>query len=102
MVCTVYRALRYACCSVASYWINTLYLVMQAVRFYKAWDRYGSLSNFSCHSVHLPDEPLSDASAAQQSVAPLRSWQSVEHYYQAQKFASPEGELFYHLAHNHN
>lgn len=43
--------------------------------FYKAWDRYGALSNFSPHAVRLP---AADGA--------LREWPTVEHYYQAQKF----------------
>ena len=66
---------------------------LQAVRFYKAWDRYGALSNFSCHPVHLPDAPLADADTVQDLAVATRAWQSVEHYYQAQKFATSSGEL---------
>ena len=67
---------------------------MQAVHFYKAWDAYGALSNFSCHAVNMPEGPLSDANSPPPS-SPLhqREWRSVEHYYQAQKFATPSGKL---------
>lgn len=44
--------------------------------FYKVWDRYGALSNFSPHPVRLPD-----------AGGTPRDWPTVEHYYQAQKFA---------------
>ncbi|KAL3138303.1 hypothetical protein ABBQ32_006115 [Trebouxia sp. C0010 RCD-2024] len=65
----------------------------KAVRFYKAWDAYGALSNFSCHAVTLPEGPLTDANAPQEAAGPLehREWPSVEHYYQAQKFATTRG-----------
>ena len=68
---------------------------MQAVQFYKAWDAYGALSNFSCHAVTMPEGPLTDANSAQESSSPLhqREWRSVEHYYQAQKFATTSGKL---------
>lgn len=44
--------------------------------FYKAWDRYGALTNFSPHPITLPDEQ-----------GQPQDWHTVEHYYQAQKFA---------------
>lgn len=67
---------------------------MQAVQFYKAWDAYGALSNFSCHPIRLPEGPLTDASTAQNAerAHDWREWQSVEHYYQAQKFATTSGK----------
>ncbi|KAI3459134.1 hypothetical protein Pfo_015797 [Paulownia fortunei] len=43
--------------------------------FYKTWDPYGALSNFSLHPIQLPDEN-----------GDHYSWPSVEHYYQAHKF----------------
>ena len=69
--------------------------IMQAVQFYKAWDEYGALSNFSCHPIRLPEGPLTDATTAQNcsSTHDWREWRSVEHYYQAQKFASTSGKL---------
>lgn len=70
---------------------------MQAVQFYKAWDAYGALSNFSCHAVTMPEGPLTDANSPQEasSCSPLnqREWRSVEHFYQAQKFATTSGKL---------
>ena len=33
---------------------------MQAAEFYKTWDRYGSLSNFSPHPIWMPGEPVSE------------------------------------------
>lgn len=47
------------------------------VEFYKAWDRYGALSNFSYHPVSVPS-----------SGGALREWASVEHFYQASKFGA--------------
>ena len=79
-----------------------------AVEFYKAWDRWGSLGNFSPHPITLPEEPMtpdrlrgllqapragggssSSGSSARSSnnTRSRRTWASVEHYYQAQKFA---------------
>eukprot|EP00271_Cylindrocystis_brebissonii_P013681 TRINITY_DN3379_c0_g1_i1.p1 TRINITY_DN3379_c0_g1~~TRINITY_DN3379_c0_g1_i1.p1 ORF type:complete len:283 (-),score=32.35 TRINITY_DN3379_c0_g1_i1:204-1052(-) len=52
------------------------------LRFYKAWDPYGALSNFSPHPIQLP-RPSVDG----ESETVLVTWPSVEHYYQAQKFA---------------
>jgi diaminohydroxyphosphoribosylaminopyrimidine deaminase/5-amino-6-(5-phosphoribosylamino)uracil reductase len=46
------------------------------ISFYKAWDQYGAFSNFSPHPITMPDANGEEA-----------SWLSVEHYYQAQKFA---------------
>ncbi|ERN12804.1 hypothetical protein AMTR_s00043p00232340 [Amborella trichopoda] len=43
--------------------------------FYKTWDPYGAFSNFSSHPLHMPDEN-----------GVYITWQSVEHYYQANKF----------------
>lgn len=39
--------------------------------FYKTWDPYGTLSNFSPHPVHMPDEN-----------GVCNMWPTVEHYYQ--------------------
>ena len=33
---------------------------VQAAEFYKTWERYGSLSNFSPHPIWMPEEPVSD------------------------------------------
>lgn len=58
---------------------------VQVVEFYKAWDRYGALSNFSAHAVRLPGGPVSASGALPRG--PERAWRSVEHFYQAQKLA---------------
>eukprot|EP00898_Chlorokybus_atmophyticus_P000409 jgi/Chlat1/1369/Chrsp119S01767 len=50
--------------------------------FYKAWDQYGALSNFSAHPIRMQ-------SADGREV----EWRSVEHYYQAQKFAGSSNPL---------
>jgi len=55
------------------------------VEFYKAWDRHGALSNFSPHAVHLPGGAVGARGAP--AAAAARAWPSVEHFYQAQKFA---------------
>ena len=36
---------------------------MQAAEFYKTWDRYGSLSNFSPHPIWMPEEPVSEVNS---------------------------------------
>lgn len=46
------------------------------ISFYKTWEPYGALSNFSPHPISLAD-----------SNGTNKMWGSVEHYYQAQKFA---------------
>jgi diaminohydroxyphosphoribosylaminopyrimidine deaminase/5-amino-6-(5-phosphoribosylamino)uracil reductase len=56
--------------------------VRKVATFYKAWDQWGSLGNFSPHPISLP---LYGAAAGQG--AEEREWASVEHYYQACKFS---------------
>ncbi|CAL5223291.1 g5780 [Coccomyxa viridis] len=58
------------------------------VEFYKSWDLYGALSNFSAHPISMPSRPVSISGALPS--APARQWPSVEHFYQAQKFAGVE------------
>lgn len=41
------------------------------ISFYKTWDLYGALSNFSPHPVWMPNED-----------GTYFLWSSVEHYYQ--------------------
>ncbi|XP_008775896.2 riboflavin biosynthesis protein PYRR, chloroplastic [Phoenix dactylifera] len=56
------------------------------ISFYKTWDLYGALSNFSPHPVWMPDED-----------GTYYTWSSVEHYYQAHKFVgvdSPQAKDF--------
>ncbi|KAK1270968.1 hypothetical protein QJS04_geneDACA004420 [Acorus gramineus] len=50
--------------------------------FYKTWDPYGVLSNFSPHPLCISDDDGN-----------LSSWPSVEHYYQAQKFHEVDSPL---------
>ena len=58
----------------------------QAIEFYKTWDRFGALSNFSPNPIMMPESsPSSNGSSP--ADAPVRRWQTLEHYYQAQKFA---------------
>ncbi|XP_024356782.1 riboflavin biosynthesis protein PYRR, chloroplastic [Physcomitrium patens] len=54
----------------------------KVIHFYKPWDPYGALSNFSPHPISLPNENET-----------IVSWKSVEHYYQAQKFAGVRDSL---------
>ena len=46
------------------------------IAFYKEWDLYGAFSNFSPHSITVQEADGREA-----------TWQSVEHFYQAHKFA---------------
>ena len=76
------------------------------VQFYKAWDTYGALSNFTAHSICMPGGVMDRERMLEFN--PLKSeldsngngkyeisnipdgweeWSSVEHYYQSQKFA---------------
>ena len=59
--------------------------LLQVAEFYKSWDLYGALSNFSAHPISMPSGAVS-ISGALPSASP-RQWHSVEHFYQAQKFA---------------
>ncbi|KAG0491117.1 hypothetical protein HPP92_007980 [Vanilla planifolia] len=52
------------------------------ISFYKTWDPFGSLSNFSPHYVQFPDE-----------CGEFYLWPTVEHFYQAQKFAGVNNSL---------
>ncbi|MBI4751636.1 MAG: NADAR family protein [Acidobacteria bacterium] len=49
---------------------------VQEIRFYRVNDEFGCFSNFSAHSFKLKD----------------KVWPTVEHYFQAQKFAGTEHE----------
>lgn len=46
------------------------------IYFYKVWEPYGCFSNFSLHPIQLEGT----------------YWQTVEHYYQAQKFLGTENQ----------
>ncbi|KAG6470536.1 riboflavin biosynthesis protein PYRR, chloroplastic-like [Zingiber officinale] len=52
------------------------------ISFYKTWDLYGAFSNYSPHPIQMPDEN-----------GKYQTWSSVEHYYQAQKFAGVDDRL---------
>lgn len=52
--------------------------------FYKTWDSYGVFSNFSPHSIHMPDKNGQDY-----------EWSTVEHYYQVKIWA-----IFFYIMHN--
>lgn len=68
--------------------------------FYKNWERFGCFSNFSPHSITMPDEPMTHSKLETFQPRPgapptafcmhegsSREWSTAEHYYQAQKFA---------------
>ncbi|GJP50996.1 hypothetical protein CLOM_g10149 [Closterium sp. NIES-68] len=83
------------------------------ISFYKSWDAFGALSNFSPHPIVLPlilplSPPTSSSSASSPSLSPSSAqassavsnggdsegeeggewlWQTVEQFYQAQKFS---------------
>ena len=57
----------------------------QAVEFYKTWNKWGALANFSPHPIRMPEGPGDRAIPA--GHGSQRLWPTVEHYYQAQKFA---------------
>jgi diaminohydroxyphosphoribosylaminopyrimidine deaminase / 5-amino-6-(5-phosphoribosylamino)uracil reductase len=81
----------------------------RVLEFYKSWDKYGALSNFTPHAVAMPPGPMTydrlmsfrphmkahqadrkierNSDGAEALPKGWRSWPSVEHYYQAQKFA---------------
>lgn len=46
------------------------------IRFYRTGEAYGAFSNFSAHRIFLKE----------------KTWRTVEHYFQAQKFAGTEHE----------
>uniref|UniRef100_A0A7N0VGR2 Riboflavin biosynthesis protein PYRR, chloroplastic n=2 Tax=Kalanchoe fedtschenkoi TaxID=63787 RepID=A0A7N0VGR2_KALFE len=50
--------------------------------FYKTWDPYGAFSNFSHHPIHMSDDSGNYV-----------TWQSVEHYYQANKFVGGDDPM---------
>ncbi|CAI7932671.1 unnamed protein product [Closterium sp. NIES-54] len=70
------------------------------ISFYKSWDPFGALSNFSPHPIRLPlvlplSLPSSSSSPPSTSAASNGGgeegeevlWHTVEHFYQAQKFS---------------
>ena len=56
------------------------------MEFYKTWGEWGALANFSPHPIRMPEGPGDQILPGGNSAA-QRSWPTVEHYYQAQKFA---------------
>ena len=52
---------------------------LEEVEFYKTWDPFGDLSNFSPHAVTLPIEG--------REAEGEREWRTVESFYQAHKYA---------------
>jgi diaminohydroxyphosphoribosylaminopyrimidine deaminase/5-amino-6-(5-phosphoribosylamino)uracil reductase len=61
----------------------------RVISFYKAWDEWGSLSNFSPHPIRMPAAAVgsSSSSSSNNNSSSLREYASVEHFYQSQKFA---------------
>lgn len=69
----------------------------RSVSFYKAWDQWGALSNFSPHPITMPVEASAGSSSSNGASSngngasacchQTRVWSSVEHYYQAHKFS---------------
>ncbi|WIA34857.1 hypothetical protein OEZ86_013155 [Tetradesmus obliquus] len=57
------------------------------ISFYKAWDEWGSLSNFSPHPIRMPVGVFGSSSSSSGSSSSWREYASVEHFYQSQKFA---------------
>ena len=84
-----WQACKAWCFPTASYrgltMLSAMLIMMQVAEFYKSWDLYGALSNFSAHPISMPSGPVSISGALPS--APFRQWPSVEHFYQAQKFA---------------
>eukprot|EP00897_Mesotaenium_endlicherianum_P002400 jgi/Mesen1/2188/ME000152S01278 len=66
------------------------------ILFYKAWDEFGAFSNFSPHPIAMPvgfggGGGVADAADAEGGGEV--TWRSVEHFYQAQKFAGVDHPL---------
>lgn len=62
-----------------------------SIKFYKAWDHFGCLSNFSPHSVIMPDGTMTAARLDSEMKSSSshnngHQWSTAEHYYQSQKF----------------
>jgi diaminohydroxyphosphoribosylaminopyrimidine deaminase/5-amino-6-(5-phosphoribosylamino)uracil reductase len=81
--------------------------ISSEIRFYKSWDTYGALSNFSPHAIDMPRvwgrlrkdaDAVADANANADggscsvehvgaACCDTVEWPTVEHFYQAQKFS---------------
>jgi ribA/ribD-fused uncharacterized protein len=69
----------------------------RVVSFYKAWDEWGALGNFSPHPITVPGSDAGggaggdgDAEAGAAEAGEAEVWPSVEHYYQAAKLRSDD------------
>jgi ribA/ribD-fused uncharacterized protein len=58
----------------------------RVINFYKAWDEWGCLSNFSPHPISMPEGPVPLTGSSSSSGSEQQQWASVEHFYQSQKF----------------
>lgn len=64
------------------------------IRFYKSWDANGALSNFSPHSIEMPNNWGEDLDeTGEKSKSEKTCWPTVEHFYQAQKFSKVDDPL---------
>jgi diaminohydroxyphosphoribosylaminopyrimidine deaminase/5-amino-6-(5-phosphoribosylamino)uracil reductase len=66
----------------------------RVVNFYKAWDEWGALGNFSPHPIVVEDDGSSVAASSSGGGGSSggAAWPSVEHYYQAAKFSGVDRE----------
>ena len=69
------------------------------IRFYKAWDPWGALGNFSPHAIEMAEPPSevpvsggSGGDASSEGLRKMKLYRSVEHYYQASKFSQATEE----------
>ena len=65
------------------------------MRFYKSWDKYGGLSNFSPHPIDMPRVwgASREVGAGTAGAADTVEWPTVEHFYQAQKFSGVDNQV---------
>ena len=79
---------------------HSTYPPKRTIEFYKSWDTNGILSNFTAHPISMPEaamnsdklEKFRPLQCGESAPEGWREWPSVEHYYQAQKFAEVDHE----------